>query len=441
MGLAASSGHDNDDLIDKLIDASIVVTHRVETALRLVDRRRFFPVEGRYIAYKDLAWKSDFGSPGRIHISAPCIYGNVLECLNLQEGNSFLNVGSGTGYLSTVAGYLLGSSGMNHGIEIHSNIVEYARSLVAETLHCPETQCYDWAVPEFTCGNGLHLSPSHYSKYDRVYCGAAVPASHRRILWELLKIDGILVMPYDDQLLQVRRQTTNVFEVKIITSVSFSDFILPTEEETSKELYSVAPPFRSIPTLQFLCALSIRKIIRSAVAVNHKIRIRNFVGQQPQRTRENHVVVEFRDGEQPMAQQAHFENQQPPFREILAIVGAEFVAENENEDNNEVEEEPERRHMTRERFRMMWFRRHLRAHIAERVLRRRHALEMEAQGRGDAGVENAQSSDVEIINGNENSEYNGSSSTNSDHVDTSPDATESNSDGTSVTGRSKKRSL
>lgn len=75
---------------------------------RLVDRRRFFPVEGRYIAYKDLAWKSDFGSPGRIHISAPCIYGNVLECLDLQEGNSFLNVGSGTGYLSTVAGYLLG---------------------------------------------------------------------------------------------------------------------------------------------------------------------------------------------------------------------------------------------------------------------------------------------------------------------------------------------
>lgn len=34
MGLAASSGHDNDDLIDKLIDANIVITHRVETALR-----------------------------------------------------------------------------------------------------------------------------------------------------------------------------------------------------------------------------------------------------------------------------------------------------------------------------------------------------------------------------------------------------------------------
>uniref|UniRef100_A0A915PF83 Uncharacterized protein n=1 Tax=Setaria digitata TaxID=48799 RepID=A0A915PF83_9BILA len=414
MGLAASSGHDNDELIDKLVDANIV---------------------------------SDFGSPGRIHISAPCIYGNVLECLNLQEGNSFLNVGSGTGYLSTVAGYLLGGNGTNHGIEIHSNIVDYARELVTETLHRPETQCYDWAVPEFACGNGLYLSPSHYSKYDRVYCGAAVPASHRRILWELLKIDGILVMPYDDQLLQVRRQATNVFEVRIITSVSFSDFILPTEEETSNELYSNAPSFIRIPTLQFLCALTIRKIIRSAVGANHKIHIRNFVSQQPERTHDEHVVVEYRDGEQPVAHQPHFDNLQPPFREILAIVGADFAAENENENENNDEGEgidpDRRRRLARERFRMVWFRHHLRAHIANRRMERRRMYEAEAREEGSER-EDDQNSDAEINNWNGNSESSGSASlsvTNNDVADTSIDVTEPNSDGGSSTGRSKKRSL
>ncbi|VDK70413.1 unnamed protein product [Litomosoides sigmodontis] len=445
MGLAASSGYDNDDLIDKLIDANIVTTHRVETALRLVDRRRFFPVEGRNIAYKDLAWKSDSGSPGRIHISAPCIYGNVLECLDLQEGNSFLNIGSGTGYLNTVAGYLLGSSGTNHGVEIHSNIIEYSRSLVIETLHCPETQCYDWAIPEFACGNGLHLSPHHYSRYDRVYCGASVPQSHRRILWELLKIGGILVMPYEDQLLQVRRQAPNVFEVKIITSVSFSNFIPPTEEEKSKELYSSAPPFRQIPTLQFLCALSIRKIIRGAVAANHKIHIRNYVDQQPQRTRENQVIVEFRDGEYPLAQRVHYENHQPPFREILAIVGADLVDDHGNEDNNEVEGAvvERRRRLARERFRMVWFRHHLRTHVANRAVRRRRSLETEAHERDD-GAEDDQNSDVDIDNGDENSEYGGSgslSATTSGPTDAPVDAAESHSDGTSATGRTKKRSL
>lgn len=49
------------------------------------------------------------------------------------------------------------------------------------------------------------------------------------------------------------------------------------------------------------------------------------VGQQPQRMRENHVVVEFRDGEHPVAQRVNYEDRQPPFREILAIVGADFV--------------------------------------------------------------------------------------------------------------------
>lgn len=69
-----------------------------------------------------------------------------------------------------------------------------------DTVKRAETQCFDWAPPEFSCGNGLALSPSHYGQYDRVYCGASVPDDkHMRTLWELLKVGGVLVMPYDNQ--------------------------------------------------------------------------------------------------------------------------------------------------------------------------------------------------------------------------------------------------
>jgi protein-L-isoaspartate O-methyltransferase len=74
-----------------------------------VDRGRFFPPSERALAYNDAAWKSDTGSPGRLHLSAPCIYANALEHLDLQAGQAFLNVGSGTGYLNTMAGFLLGA--------------------------------------------------------------------------------------------------------------------------------------------------------------------------------------------------------------------------------------------------------------------------------------------------------------------------------------------
>ena len=47
---------------------------------------------------------------GNVHISAPHIYGAVAEALELPKGSSlsFLNLGSGTGYLTCIAASILG---------------------------------------------------------------------------------------------------------------------------------------------------------------------------------------------------------------------------------------------------------------------------------------------------------------------------------------------
>lgn len=103
MGGAVSTGLDNDDLIDNLMQAHYIKTPEIERVFRAVDRAAYFLPDFQINAYKDLAWKS-----GNIHISAPCIYSVVMENLKLSPGLSFLNVGSGTGYLSTMVGLLLG---------------------------------------------------------------------------------------------------------------------------------------------------------------------------------------------------------------------------------------------------------------------------------------------------------------------------------------------
>ena len=71
--------------------------------LRCVDRGDYVLRSDNLRAYADSAWRS-----GHLHMSAPCIYAEVLDCLELKPGVSFLNMGSGTGYLSTIAGHIIG---------------------------------------------------------------------------------------------------------------------------------------------------------------------------------------------------------------------------------------------------------------------------------------------------------------------------------------------
>ena len=103
MGGAVSAGEDNDDLIDNLKEADYIKTEHIERVFRAVDRAQYYLPDHRENAYKDLAWKH-----GNIHLSAPCIYSEVMESLKLGPNMSFLNLGSGTGYLNTLAGLILG---------------------------------------------------------------------------------------------------------------------------------------------------------------------------------------------------------------------------------------------------------------------------------------------------------------------------------------------
>lgn len=109
---------------------------------------------------------------------------------------SFLNIGSGTGYFSMLAGYIVGSQGTNHGIELRSNMVEHANECCEEFFtYFPKMKkkiCY----PQFIAGNCFHIDPSA-QKYDRLYCGAACPREKFEFLLDLVKPGGLVVVPSD----------------------------------------------------------------------------------------------------------------------------------------------------------------------------------------------------------------------------------------------------
>lgn len=148
MGGVVSTGKNNDHLIDNLLEAEYIKTSLIERVFRAVDRAEYFLPEARNNAYRDLAWKN-----GNLHVSAPCIYSEVMEGLCLEPGLSFLNLGSGTGYLSTMVGLILGTYGVNHGIEYHSDVVQYANKKLDEfRKHSGAIDEFDFCEPKFIQG-------------------------------------------------------------------------------------------------------------------------------------------------------------------------------------------------------------------------------------------------------------------------------------------------
>nr|XP_057922852.1 protein-L-isoaspartate O-methyltransferase domain-containing protein 1 isoform X1 [Doryrhamphus excisus] len=282
MGGAVSAGEDNDDLIDNLKEAQYIRTERVEQAFRAIDRGDYYLDSYRDSAYKDLAWKH-----GNIHLSAPCIYSEVMEALKLQPGLSFLNLGSGTGYLSTMVGLIIGPFGVNHGVELHKDVVEYARDKLDSFIKNSDSfDKFEFCEPVFVVGNCLEISTDSH-QYDRIYCGAGVQKDHENYMKVLLKIGGILVMPIEDQLTQITRTGQCTWESKNILAVSFAPLAQQSRADGDKPDTVQLPPV-TVRTLQDLSRIYIRRTLRDLAGGNEEGQARGVVQRVPQKRKRRH---------------------------------------------------------------------------------------------------------------------------------------------------------
>lgn len=274
MGGNVSAGKNNKELIHNLMKAEYVKNSLIEKIFYCVDRGDYFEDGHREHAYRDTAWKL-----GHLHISAPCIYAEVLENLQLQKGHSFLNMGSGTGYLSTLVGLIVGSTGVNHGIEYHGDVVDYARErLEWYKQYGLEFDRYELCEPEFVKGNCLLISETN-RKYDRIYCGASCNFSKESYIRNLLKVGGILIMPLNDSLVQIERKSIDEFSRTDILPVSFASLIQPENDEGNVELVEL--PSYAIYSLKEVCRFKIRECIRQKLEMDPQLLLEEFEKPTP----------------------------------------------------------------------------------------------------------------------------------------------------------------
>ncbi|KAI9269658.1 protein-L-isoaspartate O-methyltransferase [Helicostylum pulchrum] len=187
------SGNTNIELIDNLVNASIISNKRVITAMRSIDRKDYCP----RFSYEDSPQTLGYGAT----ISAPHMHGYALENLEpfLRPGMKALDVGSGSGYLSACMAEMVGETGKIVGID-------HVKELVHSSIRNVEKSHREWIQREqikIVLGDG-RLGYEQEGPYDCIHVGAAAPTTPTELLNQL-KSPGRLFIPVgtDSQMILV----------------------------------------------------------------------------------------------------------------------------------------------------------------------------------------------------------------------------------------------
>jgi len=161
------------------------------------------------------------------NISAPHMHAFCLENLDVQPGNSILDIGCGSGYITAACAYLAGEEGFCLGLDIHQHIIDFCESNIKKVQEKENIKLANIKLMNRNC----FLPLLDDMKFDRIHVGARCPESHIQYLYDLLNEGGIIVTPYGDQMLVAKKQSDGTMSEEFKLSVRYGDLTLPSESE------------------------------------------------------------------------------------------------------------------------------------------------------------------------------------------------------------------
>ena len=200
---------ENEELIEHLKAVGALRSKNVEDAMRKYPRHHFVPEILRQVAYEDVPLH--IGSNQTV--SQPLTVVTMTEALDVKNGNKVLEIGTGSGWQSTLLSYLVGDKGCVFTMEIIEDLFRFARDNLSKSgIRNVTTMLGDGS-------GGLEKE----APFDRILVTAAAPRIPEALI-DQLKPDGILVIPVGDMIKQemfVLRKTE-----KRIDKVSIGEFAL-----------------------------------------------------------------------------------------------------------------------------------------------------------------------------------------------------------------------
>ncbi|KAH9255827.1 protein-L-isoaspartate O-methyltransferase [Batrachochytrium salamandrivorans] len=212
----------NRELVQSLKQRGLLKTKRVIDAFLKVDRGFFLPLTSNNGNRSQMAYLDEPVICVPFHLSAPHIYAVGLEALNLSPGMSFLNLGSGTGYLSFLVAMITGEEGVNHAVERNPVLVDHSRKACKQHRQLADLNFIDFQVGDaFTAADQF----AHQQKYDRIYVGAGCTVAGLERFQDMLQVGGRMIIPVESELLCVVRESESEFASQALMGVNFLKLI------------------------------------------------------------------------------------------------------------------------------------------------------------------------------------------------------------------------
>ncbi len=159
------------------------ISERTLRAMKKVPRHHFVPSIHVSRAYVDSPLPIGHAQT----ISAPHMVAMMCDLLELQEGQTILEIGAGSGYNAAVMAEIIGKNGQVYSIERREPLAKFANDNLERA---------GYSNVEVILADGSLGYPEH-APYDRICVTASAPETPKPLL-EQLNSGGIMVLPEGD---------------------------------------------------------------------------------------------------------------------------------------------------------------------------------------------------------------------------------------------------
>jgi len=200
-------------LINQLIRDGYLKTDAIIEAFSEIQRIEFVPKEFELQADVNIALPIGYGQT----VSQPLTVAFMLELLDPQKGQKILDVGSGSGWTTTLLSHIVGKEGKVYALERKEELVEFGKKNADKYGYATE------GIAEFFNADGAK-GLAEKAPFDRILVSASAEGIPK-VLKDQLKTGGKMVIPVGDAICFLEKKSEKEFYEQKFPGFSFVPLI------------------------------------------------------------------------------------------------------------------------------------------------------------------------------------------------------------------------